>query len=132
MNERRTQQQIYYDIMTAIISIQKKEKLKPTVIQLRSKLAYNKCRLYLDRMIRFQLIKNNYKITKKGHNFYEQFTEIIHQVNNLESMLGMNVNLPIPTKLTIDGLEFIQDMSTALDYQVKLSKAWIKFQKEIK
>ncbi len=134
MNEtRRTLQQIYYDIMTALISIHEKdEDIKLTVIQLKSKLAYNKLKNHLKKMKKLNLITNNYKITENGRSFYNEFTGLLQQVNNLQSTLEMNVNLPAPTKITKDGLEFIQNMKTVLEDQVKLSKSWIKFQKEMK
>ena len=133
MKERRTLQQIYYDILSAIMQENDNEtqKLRFTNIQLSSKISYDKCKEHIKSMKKYDLIKENLCITVKGYNFYEAFTNIIIQVNQLQSLFDCNVRVPAPdeSKVTTYALDYIQQLTAVLENQVKLSKEWLKFQR---
>ena len=136
MKERRTLQQIYYDILTSIMkeNDNETEKLRLTNIQLSSKLAYDKCVEHIKLMKKYKLIEENLCITNKGYNFYEIFTRIILQVNQIHALFGSHVQVPTPeeTKVTLEALIHIEQITKVLRNQVNLSKEWLKFQKEMK
>ncbi len=137
MKERRTLQQIYYDILTAIMKENDNDtqRIRITSIQLSSNLAFDKCKEHINSMIKYNLIeKENLCITKKGYSFYEAFTKIIMQVNQIQAIFSGSVVVPAPnnTKVTTDALDYIEQVNEVLENQVKLSQQWVKFQKEMK
>ena len=108
MKERRTKEQIYYDIMTVIIDT-KLSTIKPTKLQLKTRLAYDKLQKYLKVMKLHKLIDSNYNITVKGNSFYHEWTSIIGQVYKLSQMLGYVVVTPGAKEITINQMKKIEE-----------------------
>ena len=136
MKERRTTQQIYYDILAAIMKECNgdEEPIKVTKIQLRAKLAFDKIKEHLGVMMKYKLIKKNYTITEKGFSYYKEFTNILFQVTRLQDRLHMPMNVPNAdkSKVTLDALQHISEIAEVLSQQAELSKQYVIMQQEMK
>jgi len=93
MAERRSKQEIVYDILELI---RKKTKVKPTHILYKGNLSYNRLKIYLDDLEQKQLIakveekhkktmRTFYKLTDKGFMFLEQ----IGKIREVEEAFGI-------------------------------------------
>lgn len=131
MTERRTRQQIYYDLLTAIMK-ETPNKVKATNVQARANLSYNKAVKHLSKMKELNLIDENYTITSKGYCFYNDYTLIINQANKLENMMGFEIFPPTPTTngITIDMTNKIKQMTFLLKEIEGMSKDWSKAQED--
>lgn len=138
MKERRTTQQIYYDVLSTIMKEGNGElgPLKRTSLQLGTKVSYDKIILHLSNLIKFKLINPNYTITERGFLFHQMFTEIISKVTKLQDKFKIPLSVPPAPNcspiVTLDALQHIQELSDALSLQVKLSKQYVKMQREMK
>lgn len=113
MKERRTKEQIYYDIITAINELTPSN-CKPTKLQQTAGLQYDRIMEHLKSMRTYNLIDSKYNITMKGNAFYHHWTTVIGQVYNVSQLLGYVVVAPGAKKVTIDQMEKIKECNKML------------------
>ena len=130
MKERRTLQQMYYDILTSIMAGNSSGKIKITHIQLGAKLSFDKIKLHLKTMTEYKLIDHNFVITKKGYNFYKEFTQLVTKVNDLQNTLQIPMNVPGPDNIGLDddALRNILASVKVLENEIKLIQEKTKMQ----
>lgn len=82
MRERRTNQQIYVDILSSIEIELRDGNIKLTRIQLASKLSYDKVKKHLLALEKYGLVEHKpvIKITKKGQSFKKISKQVLTNV----------------------------------------------------
>ena len=87
-SNRRNRIELFYDLLSAIRhESEKEENVKPTRVQYRSNMSYDKMTRYLTKMENFGLItrKNGGpKVTDKGQNYLREYKEIDQMVLEIE------------------------------------------------
>ncbi|PBO84934.1 MAG: transcriptional regulator [Thaumarchaeota archaeon] len=84
--ERRSKLDIYFDILYAIQQEQTKEGVKPTIIQYKSGMSYDKITKHLAALQEKKLVskKQYYHITEKGHIFLTEYSMIKEFVEKMD------------------------------------------------
>jgi predicted transcriptional regulator len=79
---KRNKMELYYDILNAIATeITMEYEVKPTRVQLRSNLAYDKLARYLDELkIKGMIVQDPLQITEKGRYFLHDYDRIANFV----------------------------------------------------
>jgi len=136
MKDRRTTQQIYYDIMSAIMNEQETsdKSVKITRVQLKSKLSFDKIKSHIQTMIQYDLMEDECTITQKGYVFYKEFHEIQILINRLQNKLQIPIRAPIPKNITItlDMIHHVRELVTFLEDQLIPSNTPINMQQIMK
>jgi predicted transcriptional regulator len=86
-NNRRSKIEIIFDVLTAIRDeeLDNRGVVKPTRIQHRSKISYDKMRPYIDELKNLHLITNlSLTITEKGLRFLTDYNKIKESLDKLE------------------------------------------------
>ncbi len=93
---RRNRLEIFYDLLTAIKSESERNgNVKPTRVQHKSNMSYDKMTIHFKEMENFGLItkKNGGpKITEKGQNYLLEYIEIDEVVREIEKKYFMSKN----------------------------------------
>lgn len=133
MNERRTLQQIYCDLLTALMKEQQR-KISVTRVQGRCNLAYDKTMEHLSKMQEDGLITGNYTITHKGYSFHSEYKLIIDQVNKLANSMNLDIFPPTATikNITVEMVNKITQMNSILKEFEEMCKDWVKAQEDNK
>lgn len=108
MKERRTKEQIYYDIMSAIRTIGPKN-CKDTHLARVSGLAFNKCKDHYKYMLLNKLVDSHYNITPKGQDFYHEFTNAIAQMYKVSTALGYYSIIPNAKQITVNQMAKLEE-----------------------
>ena len=84
-NERRSKLDIYFAILFAIQQEETDDGAKPTRIQYKSGMSYDKVARYLKTLQEKQLIvkKEYYHVTEKGHKFLAEYSLVTDFVNRM-------------------------------------------------
>jgi predicted transcriptional regulator len=82
--ERRNKLEIYNDILIAIKDESKNGEVKPTRIQLRCNLSYDKFSNYLEELRRKDLIRNSLTITPKGQKLLQDYERISQFIKKMQ------------------------------------------------
>jgi len=84
--ERRSKLDIYFDILFAIQQEDTKEGVKPTIIQYKSGMSYDKVMRHLKVLQEKKLIskKEYYHITEKGHVFLSEYSMVKDFVDRMD------------------------------------------------
>lgn len=82
--ERRKKLEIYNDILMAIRDEAQNGEIKPTRVQLRCNLSYDKFSNYLEELTRKDLIKNSLAITPKGQKLLQDYERISQFIKKMQ------------------------------------------------
>ena len=133
MNERRTLQQIYYDLLSSLMK-EHQDKVSVTRVQGRSNLAYDKTMEHLNKMVEHNLITEKYTITNKGYSFHSEYEHIIDQVNKLANIMDLDISPPTATSrnITAEMVNKITQMNSILKEFEEMCSDWVKAQEDNK
>ena len=82
--ERRNKLEIYNDILIAIKDESQNGEVKPTRVQLRCNLSYDKFSNYLEELRRKDLITNSLAITPKGQKLLQDYERISQFIKKMQ------------------------------------------------
>ena len=82
--ERRNKLEIYNDILIAIRDESQNGEVKPTRVQLRCNLSYDKFSNYLEELRRKDLITNSLAITPKGQKLLQDYERISQFIKKMQ------------------------------------------------
>ena len=82
--ERRKKLEIYNDILVAIKEESQNGEIKPTRVQLRCNLSYDKFSNYLEELRRKDLIRNSLTITPKGQKLLQDYERISQFIKKMQ------------------------------------------------
>lgn len=83
-HERRNKLEIYNDILIAIREESQNGEVKPTRVQLRCNLSYDKFSNYLEELRRKDLIRNSLTITPKGQKLLQDYERISQFIKKMQ------------------------------------------------
>ena len=93
MKNKRSKLQIYYDIISAILSDkQSNSEVSKTRIQQKCNTSYDKLIKYIQEMEDKNLLRNNkdLEITESGNRFFDDYTRVNSMINEITERLKEN------------------------------------------
>ena len=133
MKERRIKQQIYYDILQSILRLNAKDNpITITRIQGGSNLEFDKVKEHITSLITYNLLTENYIVTRKGFGYIEAFVPWLINFNKLNSMLHDESYIVKTQPATITSFVEITEILDSLKMQMDKVTDWTKAQEDNK
>jgi len=118
--DRRTVQRIYYDILKVIQNYP--QDLKPTSIQLRSKMSFDKIKNHLKNLQHYRLINSDYSITQKGMGYMIEYEELLSKCNIVYDVYLTPTDLKMGIPKKIDKMDKVLEVLTSIQHEMKMLK----------
>lgn len=116
--DRRTVQRIYYDMLKVIQNYPRE--LKPTTIQLRSKLSFDKVKNHLKNLQEYRLINSNYTITQKGMGYMIEYEELLTKSQIVYDVYLTPTDLKMGIPKKVDKLDKVLETLSIMEQQMRV------------